>query len=615
MKKNLTKKLSLFLSLMCIFICMLMITVFGSDTYNGDIDENGTMIESLDSYSGLENYLVNKLKAKTTGAIDVSAYNIEVAQNQGGKVALDLVNALLNKHPEIFYVNMNGGVGCTVRNNVIETITITKGYFSYDATEFDTEVKKVMSHIEDDMSELEKIMIVHNYLCMDVEYAYDEFVAGTVADKQHSALGAILEKKAVCDGYSKAFAYYMNKLGIECYVITGKATTNGSEINHAWNQVKLDSEWYFVDVSWDDPVPDWYGAVRYNYFLKSASDFSDHTWSVNDFEICDNRKYDASSNVFWKNVNDQMYCIDGMVYYLKDSDDGKKTFLVKHNLSTDALTAEGSRLFTIEDKWFAFPSTTSYYPGNYSRLGYADGKLYYSNKDTIFAYDIAKNTSTKVLDADTSKGYVYGMKVANGKLSYQTSKTPNTYDGVTKSFKLSELQGSTDTDISSATVKLSGKVKLSKTKYAYTGKYIKPAVTISGLKKGRDFKVSYSNNKNVGKATVTVTGIGKYKGTLKTTFTIVPKKVTLSKITAPKKKVLKITWKKTNGTGYQVVISQNKKFKNSKTYKVKGAKKLNLTIKKLASGKRYYVKVRAYKVVKGKTYTGAYSRILYKKVK
>ncbi len=608
MRRNFARKLSLFISLMCMFTCMLMVIVFGSVTSDRDINENGTMIEILDEYPGLETYLFNKLKAKETGAIDVSDYGI----TGGAEEALRIVNAVISKNPELIYVNMSDGVACTVRNNEIDTLSISGGYFTYDQTVFNAEVNKVMSLIEDDMSDLEKIMTVHNYLCMDVEYAYDEFISGGVTDKQHSAIGAIINKRAVCDGYARAFSYYMDKLGINSYVVTGTATNEAGTVSHAWNQVELDGKWYFVDVSWDDPVPDWYGNIRYTYFLKSANDFADHSWTVSDFEVCNSTKYDDSSNIFWNDICSQMFCVDGNVFYLKKIDNS--AVFIRHSLSSHTLSDEGTRIASINDKWYAFGSSTSYYPGNYSRLAYADGKLYYSTYKEIYAYDILAKIKVKVLDADVTKGYVYGLKTSNGRLYYQTATSPNLFDGEVKNCKLSELQGSAISTTSKKTI--TGKIKLSKSKYTYDGKAKKPTVTITGLKRGVDFKVSYSNNKNVGTATVKVIGIGKYTGTLKKTFKIVPKKVNLSKLTTPKKKVIKANWKKVSGTGYQVLISRNKNFKNSTKFTVKGAKRLNITIKKkIISGKRYYVKVRAYKVVNGKTYYGEYSRILNKLAK
>ncbi len=148
----------------------------------------------------------------------------------------------------------------------------------------------------------------------------------------------------------------------------------------------------------------------------------------------------------------------------------------------------------------------------------------------------------------------------------------------------------------------------------YTGKKITPAVTVklSGktLKKNKDYTLSCKNNKNCGKATVTVKGKGDYKGKLTKTFVIKPGKAKISKLTSPKTKQLKVKIKKSQGgvTGYQIAYSSSKKFAASKT-KTISVKTTGKTVKGLKKGRTYYVKVRAYKTVGGKKYYGAYSGV------
>lgn len=87
--------------------------------------------------------------------------------------------------------------------------------------------------------------------------------------------GPIIYRKSVCEGYSKAFSYLCQSVGIECICISG--TGNGGP--HMWNMVKIDGEWYHADVTWDDPIS-WDGSaiLRYDYFLISESDIKqDHT--------------------------------------------------------------------------------------------------------------------------------------------------------------------------------------------------------------------------------------------------------------------------------------------------------------------------------------------------
>ncbi|MBR1724737.1 MAG: cobalamin biosynthesis protein CobT, partial [Ruminococcus sp.] len=155
----------------------------------------------------------------------------------------------------------------------------------------------------------------------------------------------------------------------------------------------------------------------------------------------------------------------------------------------------------------------------------------------------------------------------------------------------------------------------------YTGKALKPAATVKlGWKKlisGTDYKVSYKNNKNVGKATVTVTGKGCCTGKTSGTFVIKPGKEKLTSFNSPAKKSVKAKWvRDKQATGYQLRLATNKAFtKGSKTVWIKKNSATARTIKGLKSGKTYYFRLRAYKVMDGKKYYGKYSNIKKVKVK
>ena len=166
-------------------------------------------------------------------------------------------------------------------------------------------------------------------------------------------------------------------------------------------------------------------------------------------------------------------------------------------------------------------------------------------------------------------------------------------------------------------------LKLSVTSYTYDGKTKTPSVTVKDskgkkLKNGTDYTVKYSKGrKSIGKYTVTVTFKGNYSGTKKLTFEIVPAKVTLSKLTAGSK-ALTAKWKTVSGaTGYEVQYSTSKKFtsKTTKTVKIKSSKTKKTTIKKLTKGKKYYVRIRAYKTVNKKPVYGSWSSVKSIKVK
>lgn len=150
--------------------------------------------------------------------------------------------------------------------------------------------------------------------------------------------------------------------------------------------------------------------------------------------------------------------------------------------------------------------------------------------------------------------------------------------------------------------------KLSYTTKAYTGSALKPRVTIAGLTAGTDFAVSYSNNTKVGKATVKITGKGRYTGTITKTFTINPGAAVLKSLTPGTKKLtVKLSAKPTakGGSTYQIYYRQ----KGTTTWKKTTTTASSKTILSLKKGKQYQVKVRAYKKVGTKTYYGAWSAV------
>ncbi len=142
------------------------------------------------------------------------------------------------------------------------------------------------------------------------------------------------------------------------------------------------------------------------------------------------------------------------------------------------------------------------------------------------------------------------------------------------------------------------RMDLSKSSYVYNGKAKRPTVTVEGgLKKGKDYTVSYKKNKTTGIATVIVKGKGNYTGTSKLTFEITPKKVQIKSVTSKTKGQLLVKWNKnTTASGYEICYATKKNFSgNTTTTTIKSKSTVSKRIKGLKSGKRYYVRVRPYK--------------------
>ncbi len=117
--------------------------------------------------------------------------------------------------------------------------------------------EKILSGARELSDPYEKEKYVHDALLQIADYDMS-------AGMNQSAYSALVRGKSVCAGYSKAFQYLLQQLGIPCYFCTGYA---GGD--HAWNIVKLGSTFRNVDVTWDDTEP-----ATYDYYNKSDEAFA-----------------------------------------------------------------------------------------------------------------------------------------------------------------------------------------------------------------------------------------------------------------------------------------------------------------------------------------------------
>lgn len=162
-------------------------------------------------------------------------------------------------------------------------------------------------------------------------------------------------------------------------------------------------------------------------------------------------------------------------------------------------------------------------------------------------------------------------------------------------------------------------LKLKKTEYIYNGKQKKPSVSVfdanGKIVEEKYYKVTYKNHCRVGAATVKVTIKDKYKseycGSLKETFYIYPSKTSFKKV-SPEYQGFSVKWKKKDEQvgGYELEYSTSSGFKKTKTTVVTYKKTKNSAkISGLKGGKRYYVRIRTYKMVKGKKYVSKWSKV------
>lgn len=146
-----------------------------------------------------------------------------------------------------------------------------------------TEVKEAITNvikenITPEMSEYDKVKAIHDYIILTTEFDIENLNNNSISDDSYTAKGVLINHLAVCQGYAETFKLIMTELNIGCHIITGKADNQ----LHAWNIVKIDNEWYQIDLTWDDPVADdtssETSSLIYNYFLvNDAFMYQSHT--------------------------------------------------------------------------------------------------------------------------------------------------------------------------------------------------------------------------------------------------------------------------------------------------------------------------------------------------
>ena len=216
---------------------------------------------------------------------------------------------------------------------------------------------------------------------------------------------------------------------------------------------------------------------------------------------------------------------------------------------------------------------------------------------------------------------------------YKTEPEAHNYNAVVTARATTSKNGTVEKECSvceyrtTDTIYYPKTIKLSTTNYTYNGKVNKPSVSIIDANgktvSSANYNVSYATGrKNVGRYKVTVTFKGdKYSGSKYTYFYINPKGTSISKVSGAKK-AFTVKWKKQSSkmatstiTGYQIRYSTSSKMTSAKTKTVKGYKYTSKKITKLSAKKKYYVQVRTYKTVSGKTYYSSWSGVKSVKTK
>lgn len=167
----------------------------------------------------------------------------------------ELFQYVLDDFPEIFWCD--GNATSTEYQGVLgaEGYTVLNPKYTYSGEEKEAKIQQVEAAAAEciagapaDGTEYEKIKYVYEYLINTVDYQMG------VPDNQN-IISSLVNKTSVCAGYARGTQYLLEKMGIYNIYVIGTATDlNGSTEDHAWNLVRCDEKYYYVDTTWGDPV-------------------------------------------------------------------------------------------------------------------------------------------------------------------------------------------------------------------------------------------------------------------------------------------------------------------------------------------------------------------------
>lgn len=221
--------------------------------------------------------------------------NEQNGQDKLGDYYQSAIEAYTYDNPDVFYLSPNKMYlnietttrGSKVTYNVFMNQGSSNSNYLIDEFSNEAEVEEALNEIENAKDNIlenttgntyQDIRRVHDYLVNNIEY-------DSTISRPHiyNIYGALVNGRAVCEGYARSFKYLMDELGIPCVLVIGTGTNSEGETeDHAWNYVEVNGSWYAIDTTWDDPIIRGNGTVpsnvKYRYFLKGSSEFNqDHT--------------------------------------------------------------------------------------------------------------------------------------------------------------------------------------------------------------------------------------------------------------------------------------------------------------------------------------------------
>lgn len=299
------------------------------------------------------NQLVEAIKS-TTNMVKITGYSLSYDKG------LSLLQKVIADNPQFFWVSKSTSILYDSKTGNITAFVLyytdgittdqTDEYFnvtktanrntiSNQITAVNNKTKNILKLIPVDASDIEKEKIIHDYIIENLVYdtaaANKDYEYGDTMPHAFDLYGAICEKKAVCEGYTKMFQYLCYAVGINSTQVFG--VSGGT--NHLWNTVKIDNQWYQIDLTWNDNSLD--ESTYYGYFNITTNEMKkDHTIDTTVLSVpnCTATKY-SFVNYYSLKVTSTSADPENIEFVTENIENNKEEYLIIYD-TTNSITQD-----------------------------------------------------------------------------------------------------------------------------------------------------------------------------------------------------------------------------------------------------------------------------------
>lgn len=406
-----------------IMVCTLLTPVYSVDDDYDDIDLLAVYSphELVNLYHDAANHLAEELRALNSD-ISFEDYNF-TEQNIDS-----LYKAVYSENPDLFYVSPSAFE--TTSSLSDGKVVALRPYYMFKQSAIPSKIEafeaaadyflKGVNPAWDDMT---KVRYLHDIVAHYVEYELEDYSDSSI----YTAYGALINGRAVCEGYTLALNYLLSRVGVEAHYIRNKVES------HAWSMVTIDGEYYHVDVTQDDASYDNLGRVNHTYCIVSDSALCQGDYDTDHAAWVSGRKAGSTrfDNAWWRNINTMIYRIGRNDYYVNQHYGSSIYGGIK---CRDASTGQQITTSVLQTRWYVKGLEGAFWERAYVYLTY-DGKyLYFNDANTVYRQVPGSEVSFAVYNKpSTLKNDIYGVAFKPDGSLYVTIKTdPNSPDKIYK---------------------------------------------------------------------------------------------------------------------------------------------------------------------------------------